>query len=186
MRSLFRIKKEEVEVDPLTKIDGIDLYDRTRLMDEGVTNIESLAHHDLVDLMIETRIPVPRLVDWVDQAILYLHAKESGAEDDSKLQRQLRKYGIRTATDLVRAYKRAQERRPQQLEALLETLSPSQPGKMNQVQLVIDALSDDEWLEYVQNWRKNTSVRVQTIEAQNRKAGSGGGSMRGDVLGIAC
>lgn len=188
MRSLFRIKNEEVEVDPLTKIDGIDLYDRTRLMDEGVTNIESLAHHDLVDLMIETRIPVPRLIDWLDQAILYLHAKESDGGDDSKLQRQLRKYGIRTATDLLRAYKRAQERGPQQLDALLETLSPSQPGKMNQVQLVVDALSDDEWLDYVQNWRDNTSVREQTIDAQNRKAGSGGGCRRGgmSMLGVAC
>jgi hypothetical protein len=183
MRSLFRIKKEEVEVDPLTKIDGIDLYDRTRLMDEGVTNIESLAHHDLVDLMMETRIPVPRLVDWVDQAILYLHAKESGGEDDLKLQRHLRKYGIRTATDLVRAHKHAKDLGAEQLNALLETLSPSQPGKMNQVQLVIDALSDDEWLTYVRHWRENTGVHVQTIDAQN-PGGAAGGDM--SMLSIAC
>ncbi len=66
------------EQNPLTDLDGVDLYDRTRLLDEGVTNIESLAHHDFIDLMMETRIPVARLVDWVDQAILYLHVSLSG------------------------------------------------------------------------------------------------------------
>ena len=58
---------------PLTELKELDVYDRARLLDEGVTNIEGLAHHDLIDLMLETRIPVPRLVDWIDQAILYLH-----------------------------------------------------------------------------------------------------------------
>ena len=29
------------ERDPLTKLDGIDLYDRARLSEEGVTNIEN-------------------------------------------------------------------------------------------------------------------------------------------------
>ena len=55
------------EWHPLTKLEGIDVYDRARLADEGVTNIEGLAHHDLIDLMLETRIPTPRLVDWLDQ-----------------------------------------------------------------------------------------------------------------------
>ena len=78
---------------PLTDLQGIDLYDRTRLASEGVTNIEALAHHDLVELMLLTRIPVPRLVDWTDQAILHLHV----IEDDRA---KLRRYGIRTASDL--------------------------------------------------------------------------------------
>ena len=58
------------EPHPLTNLEGIDIYDRARLTDEGVTNIEGLAHHDFVDLLMKTRIPVPRLIDWVDQAIL--------------------------------------------------------------------------------------------------------------------
>jgi hypothetical protein len=58
---------------PLQDLEGVDLYDRARLLDEGVANIEALVHHDLVDLLLETRIPTARLVDWVDQAILYLH-----------------------------------------------------------------------------------------------------------------
>ena len=61
------------QVDPLTELEGIDAYDRTRLEEEGVTNVQSLANHDLVDLMLATRIPVARLVDWLDQAVLCLH-----------------------------------------------------------------------------------------------------------------
>jgi hypothetical protein len=66
---------------PLTELEELDVYDRARLLDEGVTNIESLAHHDLIDLMLETRIPVPRLVDWLDQAVLYLHLQFDTGED---------------------------------------------------------------------------------------------------------
>lgn len=58
---------------PLTELVGIDIYDRARLMDEGVGNIEGLAHHNLPELMVQTRIPVGRIVHWADQAILYLH-----------------------------------------------------------------------------------------------------------------
>jgi hypothetical protein len=68
---IFALQIEERH--PLTDIEGIDLYDRARLLDEGITNVESLAHCDLIDLILETRIPVPRIVDWMDQAILYLH-----------------------------------------------------------------------------------------------------------------
>jgi hypothetical protein len=54
---------------PLTDIVGI-VYDRTHLASEGVTNIEALAHNDLVDLMLQTRIRSAS-VDWTDQAILH-------------------------------------------------------------------------------------------------------------------
>ena len=60
------------ELAPLTELEGIDLYDRTRLAEEGVNNIEALAHADIVDLMSTTRIAAAELVDWADQAILYL------------------------------------------------------------------------------------------------------------------
>jgi hypothetical protein len=72
------------EKQTLDELEGVSLYDRTRLIEEGIENIEHLAHHDLVDLVLHTRIPVPRLVDWVDQSILYLHlgvGNEPFAED---------------------------------------------------------------------------------------------------------
>jgi hypothetical protein len=65
------------ERNPLTDLEGIDLYDRARLSEEGVDNIENLAYHNLIDLLVQTRIPARRLADMVDQAILYLHVNDS-------------------------------------------------------------------------------------------------------------
>jgi hypothetical protein len=114
---------------PLNKLEGIDIYDRSRLIEEGVGNIEGLAHHYLPELMMQTRIPVARLVYWTDQAILYLHvvcgtdssaSKKDGADPsdgeahdngggESRL-RILQAHGIQTATDLENAHAAAVER----------------------------------------------------------------------------
>lgn len=152
------------EKSPLTDLDGVDLYDRTRLLDEGVTNIEALAHHDFVDLMMETRIPVPRLVDWVDQAILYLHVRSSNDNGESDLRLHLRNYGIRTATDLMLVYQLSQT--TGQLDAVLQTLSgDTDVGKVNRLQIVVDALSDDEWLDCIRHWRLNTPAEPVVLKA---------------------
>jgi hypothetical protein len=64
----------------LTLIDGIDIYESARLESEGITDIPSLAKSDLVSMMINTRLPVERLIDWTDQAVLVLLVDE-GADD---------------------------------------------------------------------------------------------------------
>jgi hypothetical protein len=150
------------EQHPLTDLEGIDIYDRARLADEGVTNIEGLAHHDLIDLMLETRIPVPRLVDWLDQAILYLHltptvdkneestANNGGGKDVSSLRSCLRDYGIRTATDLMKAYKE---------EKLPAALGDKENESRKRIDIVLIALQDDEWVDYISHWRDNNRVR---------------------------
>jgi hypothetical protein len=156
------------EENPLTELDGIDLYDRARLLDEGVTNVESLAHHDFIDLLMETRIPVARLVDWVDQAILYLHARESvAAQPDgtpgTDLRTRLRSYGVRTATDLLEVYEAADARK--QLPDVLLSLSGQPAGdKTNRIQLILDALRDDEWFNCVCSWRKRIDVKDEAYD----------------------
>lgn len=163
---LGKLLSLSAEASPLTDLDGIDLYDRARLLDEGVTNVESLAHHDFIDLMMETRIPVARLVDWVDQAILYLHVSEApsakpGNHNSPELRTRLRKYGIRTATDLLEVYKAAKSRK--ELEVVLQALGdPSDAGKTSRMQLIVDALRDDEWLSCIQHWRQRIAVRAET------------------------
>ena len=57
---------DDAELDqrsPLTQLDEIDVYERTRLEEEGITSVQALARHDLVDLMLSSRIPAPRLID---------------------------------------------------------------------------------------------------------------------------
>jgi hypothetical protein len=123
---------------PLTDLQGIDLYDRTRLASEGVTNIEALAHHDLIELMLLTRIPVPRLVDWTDQAILHLHVDEADRAT-------LRRYGIRTASDLVHAYKSATNR-----DDFLAILDGA--GKPKRLEVIVEAMKDEAWMDSIRFW----------------------------------
>jgi hypothetical protein len=176
-----------LEVAPLTELQGIDLYDRTRLMDEGVTNVEALAHHDFVDLMLRTRIPAPRLVDWLDQAILYLHTRSTvdGSDEDQTpapaagaaaqttkaateedLWTRLHRYGIRTATDLLRIAdggSKAGNGDP------LGTLDGNASDLKPRLNLALEAMRDDEWLAYIKHWRKQEDPRstALTIDARH-------------------
>jgi hypothetical protein len=168
------------EALPLQHLEGLDLYDRARLLDEGVTNIEALAHHDLIDLLLETRIPAGRLVDWVDQAILYLHLvnplSEDGARHAYAASRQsLRKLGIRTATDLESVYNGHEN--GALLNALRKALSPNaegadgkalsgnaEDGDGARLEILLASFQDDEWMKYVRNWRRRAMLWERTIE----------------------
>ena len=173
------------ELAPLTELEGIDLYDRTRLAEEGVNNIEALAHADIVDLMSTTRIAAAALVDWADQAILYLRVGgDAGARDKAATSKRsndaagpsgvqppdarqnlfhLRRYGIRTATDLLQAYDQAIRRgggdhgkEQAEVEALRTALElPSKPenAPISPIQMIIDTLPDEEWFTQIRNWR---------------------------------
>lgn len=87
---------------PLTLIDGVDIYERERLATEGITDIEALAHTDIVANMVNTRIPMERLIDWVDQAVLILHLNEQDRDPNAPAI-QLRRHGIRTASAFIAA-----------------------------------------------------------------------------------
>ncbi|HEX2023939.1 MAG TPA: hypothetical protein VHF00_04500 [Acidimicrobiales bacterium] len=150
------------EDHPLSRLDGMTLYDRSHLLEVGIENIESLAHHNIVDIMLWTRIPTPRLVDFVDQAILYLHLRgpvvATAADGDSdEARRLLARHGIRTATDLERTYALAAARSVEEGERLLALLdAPDLP--VHRLRVVLDALGDDEWMINVRNWRDQSAV----------------------------
>jgi hypothetical protein len=170
----------------LGRLDGIDLYDRSRLHDEGVTNIQGLANHDLIDLLISTRIPAPQLIDWIDQAVLYLHLAELEAPEQTTGQRMpfseavsiLRRHSIRTATDLEEAAKAAQVRTsaaasgPSGLRApggdydnflaILPALDKGPP----RIQVLLDTLHQDEWLHNIRSWRDSKDLSQQTFIVQ--------------------
>jgi hypothetical protein len=58
---------------PLNQVDGLSVWYEARLLEEGIEDMQSLATANFVDVILHTRVPVGRLVDWVDQAHLYLH-----------------------------------------------------------------------------------------------------------------
>jgi len=80
---------------PLTDLDGLSVWYETRLIAEGIEDIQNLVTADFVNLLTRTRVPIARLIDWIDQAVLLLHV-------DSDSLALLRRSGIRTATDLLR------------------------------------------------------------------------------------
>jgi hypothetical protein len=94
---------------PLSDLDGLTVWDQARLLEEGIEDMHALATANLVDLLLGTRVPVNTLVDWVDQALLYLCVPEKPRDKKPRDQQQqprdeLRIFGIRTATDLIRVW----------------------------------------------------------------------------------
>lgn len=85
---------------PLSDLDGLNIWYESRLLEEGIEDMQNLATANMVDLMLHTRIPVERLVDWVDQSLLYLHLGKSDTRDLKGNRDRIRLFGIRCATDL--------------------------------------------------------------------------------------
>jgi hypothetical protein len=154
-------RSDLVEQHPLTNLEGIDLYDRARLADEGVTNVEGLAYHNLIELMLYTRIPASRLIDWIDQAILYLHVGDlsTDGQQDGEARRQaldiLGGHGIRTATDLQRAWGAA-HMAGKDAEAQLLNLLPPLPGENRppRLRVVLDVIANEEWVDALRQWHQ--------------------------------
>ena len=84
---------------PLSDLDGLSVWYEARLLELGIEDMENLATANLVDVTLHSRVPVSRLVDWVDQAHLYLHLEPKKGNGESS-RTLLRRLGIRTATAL--------------------------------------------------------------------------------------
>jgi hypothetical protein len=174
---------------PLNQIDGMSVWYEARLLEEGIEDMQSLATANFVDVILHTRVPVGRLVDWVDQAHLYLHldrlegtwrerqhartgkgpaehtvhAVTAGSVTESsragsKTRTALRQFGIRKATDLLKAFP------PQCIDPgqLLEPGSPWQQHLadaategLDQAQLrtIVRVLDQEPSLAPVWNWQ---------------------------------
>jgi hypothetical protein len=91
---------------PLSQLEGLNIWYEARFVEEGIEDMQNLLTASLVDLMLRTRAPIARLADWIDQAALYIHlSKVEGRSDKFSNKTRLRGLGIRTATDLERAWK---------------------------------------------------------------------------------
>ncbi|HEX9018460.1 MAG TPA: hypothetical protein VF806_04710, partial [Anaerolineaceae bacterium] len=141
---------------PLSDLEGMNLYDRARLLEEGIENIENLVHHNLMELIARTRIPTSRLVDMFDQSILYLHLGIYDDNDDKKNDKdldyngrdmlsRLKSVGIRTASGLITLLEENARG-----DSLLSTeLSPEE---INRLKLIAEAIKGEVWLACIQNW----------------------------------
>ncbi len=76
----------------LSLIDGVSQLHETRLRDHGIDNIQNLASVDIPFLLINTTFNAQEVLDWVDQAILYLYLAASDIDS-------FRRGRIRTISD---------------------------------------------------------------------------------------
>ncbi len=94
---------------PLSQLEGLNVWYEARLAEEGIDDMQNLASANLVDLVLRTRVPIGRVVDWLDQAFLHLYLPTSRTPDAPSPRIRLRQLGIRTATDFERVWARLAE-----------------------------------------------------------------------------
>ena len=147
---------------PLTLIDGIDIYERERLASEGLTDIEALAHNDLVSTMISTRLPMERLIDWTDQAILLLHLEPAKTNQDlSSRLVALRCLGIRTASDLELVCVSGDDAAREKVNAaLIDDGQPDQPHL--DADLLLTLVTAEPAYKSIQQWRTSTLGHIDS------------------------
>ncbi len=92
-RKLFGSASFDAEEVPLTAVEGIDDMTAELLAEHGVATIQHLATSEPGDLCDRTILPLDRVVDWMDQALLIRYLKTNI--------RMSRALGIRAATDLA-------------------------------------------------------------------------------------
>jgi hypothetical protein len=134
---------------PLDQLDGLNIWYEARLAEEGVEDMQNLTTMNLVDVILHTRAPVGRLIDWVDQAFLLIHLEAADRSDlataragrgaaigsGAATRLALRRAGVRSATDLLKTFRpggsgpgissdamKARGLDPDQLEALVRLL----------------------------------------------------------------
>jgi hypothetical protein len=172
---LKRLIKTLEKKYPLSDLDGLNIWYEARLIEEGIEDMQNLASANLVDVMLHLRVPVERLIDWVDQAHLYLRVSDRG--DQSVVQRGwLRTLGIRTATDLENVFlpkEQSQDRRGEsrQIRYLTEEEERQQLQKVREmlghdqakaVWSILRALDDEINLWHIRQWKAFTTMVERT------------------------
>ena len=154
---------------PLSQLDGLTVWHEARLEEEDIENIPNMATAEIVNLMLSTRFPPDRIIDWVDQAILFTHLgpDEEGKENKDGEKKQtrresLRLYGIRTATSLIKAFDEAQAPGRKDADEVEKMLSVALRGH---VRSFLDAIETEPNLALIRAWRDMPPRRGSPAES---------------------
>ncbi len=143
---------------PLDDLDGLTIWHQSRLEEEDIENVPNMATADIVDLVLHTQIPAERLVDWIDQAILYKALGPEAEQDFGKTRRgKLRNHGIRTATQLVRVYVNANDNEQLLLDRTLDVVHRDHDAEDAQnpgvLWMIVEAIQTEANWDPVAAWR---------------------------------
>jgi uncharacterized membrane protein len=148
---------------PISDLDGLTVWHEARLEEEDVENVPNMATADLVDLMLQTRFPPDRIIDWVDQAILFTHiGPEKAANGGIRVRERLREQGIRTATSLVEVYRKAHE--AGDVDAFEKILSPGNGGR-SPIRGLADAVQTNPNFRIIWIWRGLPDEQYKNVTA---------------------
>ena len=146
---------------PLSQLDGLNFWYEARLLEVGIEDMQNLATANIVDVMLNTRIPVGRLVDWLDQALLYIRLGEK--KDAEARRNSLRNVGIRSATDFVMTVK--DPNCGQQFRNFIDSQPKDHAGKgivdgdsVPRSQAMLKSLEGEPNLRHVQAWRSTRDL----------------------------
>ncbi len=93
---------------PLSDLDGLNVWYEARLMEEGIEDMQNLVSANIVDVLLHTRVPVGRLIDWCDQAQLFVHLSPRPPGSDEARAKHARtalaSFGVRSATTYLKAF----------------------------------------------------------------------------------
>jgi hypothetical protein len=178
---LRRARPAREERYPLRQLDGINIWTQARFLEEGIEDMQNLSTANLVDLMLHTRMPINRLLDWIDQAFLYVRVNDgNGNRDDTGDggdRAKLRRYGIRTATDLLDAFEARSRFDRDFTQGLLRLLNTqpadSQPSVTEGLRRTLDSEVN---LWHVRQWKQRpwlTSPRDDASHGRDISAGAG-------------
>jgi len=174
-RALRRFVPPVTSDYPLDQLDGFNLWYEARLTEEGVEDMQNLTTMNLVDVILHTRVPPGRLVDWTDQAFLLTHLERTDRAELNQLRQadrqadwppaagraplsgaqarlNLRRVGIRTATDLLKAFS-VERDNGERAFRMPDGLEPPLPP--DQLRLLVTVLAAEPGLSPVWNWQRN-------------------------------
>jgi hypothetical protein len=145
---------------PISDLDGLTVWNEARLEEEDIENIPNMATADLVELLLNTRLPPERIIDWTDQAILYTQlGPQEEKTGEINAREKLRIHGIRTATSLLWASAEAQRQGNwESFDKILTDL------KGDSAMPTLEAsLTTNSNLKLIQLWRNTSNVPPRPI-----------------------
>lgn len=141
---------------PISDLDGLTVWNATRFEEEGIDNIPNMATADFVELLINTKFPLARVIDWVDQAILYtqLGPVPSGQEGTHN-RTILAGLGIRTASALVEACRKADSAEDKErLKKILGEIGAAR------IETIVDTVETNPNLALIMHYRGLNPIRA--------------------------
>lgn len=139
---------------PLSKLEGLNVWYEARLAEEGIEDMQNLASANIVDLLLRSRVPIGRLVDWMDQAFLCLYLPALGGKPPSPSREKLRRLGIRTATDLHRAWSRVRHE-PAFCKSISDALEVPHEVGPSVVEAMLASMEGETNLWHVQEFKRH-------------------------------